>query len=246
MSPSISTFRRDTLAYLRLQAALPQNKFVDSWCTGSFPGRRQVTFHMSLLSKTIRLSLLRSDSLLALRTRQPCRSRRLNWHLPVLSRGVRTKTVVKASKLSRGEDTTIQQDDVTPKKSYPTVMQQHLEKFTSFHTRYYKSDYGRQSSEWLLDQVNKTLTEAGAGVVRPFTHPWGESRFLHAPSWGRGGRSLGDARPGWMLQMGTLTFNRSEQHHRNPAWQVREDDRYRCASGQHKSLPSLYSRSSRS
>ena len=57
-------------------------------------------------------------------------------------------------------------------------MHKHLSKFTSFHTRYYKSDYGRQSSEWLLDQVNKTLTKAGAGVVAPFQHPWGQNSII--------------------------------------------------------------------
>merc|ERR1712054_526353 len=36
-------------------------------------------------------------------------------------------------------------------------MKKHLETFTGFHTRYYKSDYGAQSSTWLLDQVNQTL-----------------------------------------------------------------------------------------
>lgn len=57
-------------------------------------------------------------------------------------------------------------------------MRAHLETFTSFHTRYYKSDYGRQSSEWLLGQVNKTLTEAGVGSVRHFEHPWGQNSII--------------------------------------------------------------------
>lgn len=57
-------------------------------------------------------------------------------------------------------------------------MREHLETFTAFHTRYYKSDYGRQSSEWLLSQVNQTLTDAGVGIVRPFTHPWGQNSII--------------------------------------------------------------------
>ena len=57
-------------------------------------------------------------------------------------------------------------------------MEKHLEKFTSFHTRYYKSDYGRQSSEWLLGQVNDTLTAAGVGIVRPFEHSWGQNSII--------------------------------------------------------------------
>ncbi|CAK4030805.1 Leucine aminopeptidase 1 [Lecanosticta acicola] len=57
-------------------------------------------------------------------------------------------------------------------------MREHLETFTSFHTRYYKSDYGRQSSEWLLRQVNDTLAEAGVGFVKPFKHPWGQNSII--------------------------------------------------------------------
>merc|ERR1712225_132392 len=41
-------------------------------------------------------------------------------------------------------------------------MQANLETFSGFHTRYYKSDYGRQSSEWLLQKVQKTISDSGA------------------------------------------------------------------------------------
>lgn len=61
-------------------------------------------------------------------------------------------------------------------------MHAHLEKFTSFHTRYYKSDYGAQSSHWLLNEVNKTLAEAGAldhgAHVKHFEHPWGQNSII--------------------------------------------------------------------
>lgn len=61
-------------------------------------------------------------------------------------------------------------------------MRKHLEKFTSFHTRYYKSDYGAQSSAWLLQQVNDTLAKAGAfdhgASVKAFSHPWGQSSII--------------------------------------------------------------------
>ncbi|KAG8628346.1 hypothetical protein KVT40_004219 [Elsinoe batatas] len=61
-------------------------------------------------------------------------------------------------------------------------MRKHLEKFTSFHTRYYKSDYGAQSSAWLLDQVNRTLADAGAlehgATVTHFKHPWGQNSVI--------------------------------------------------------------------
>ncbi|KAF2149950.1 Zn-dependent exopeptidase [Myriangium duriaei CBS 260.36] len=61
-------------------------------------------------------------------------------------------------------------------------MRKHLEKFTSFHTRYYKSDSGAQSSKWLLEQVNQTLAEAGAlksgASVKPFAHSWGQNSII--------------------------------------------------------------------
>lgn len=53
-----------------------------------------------------------------------------------------------------------------------------LEKFTSFHTRYYKSDYGRQSSEWLFSQVNETLSKAGLSPPKFFEHPWGQNSII--------------------------------------------------------------------
>ncbi|RMZ88111.1 hypothetical protein DV736_g4660, partial [Chaetothyriales sp. CBS 134916] len=61
-------------------------------------------------------------------------------------------------------------------------MRKDLEKFTSFHTRYYKSDYGIQSAEWLLGQVNGIIVDAGAdkhGVtVSKFPHPWGQFSII--------------------------------------------------------------------
>lgn len=60
-------------------------------------------------------------------------------------------------------------------------MRTHLEKFTSFHTRYYKSDYGRQSSEWLLGIIEEAISDAGAGktvYATPFPHPWGQSSII--------------------------------------------------------------------
>ncbi|KAF2746358.1 leucine aminopeptidase 2 [Sporormia fimetaria CBS 119925] len=61
-------------------------------------------------------------------------------------------------------------------------MRKHLEKFTSFHTRYYKSETGVESSAWLLEQVNKTLGETGASAhgasAKAFPHPWGQSSII--------------------------------------------------------------------
>ena len=61
-------------------------------------------------------------------------------------------------------------------------MKQNLEHFTSFHTRYYKSDYGKQSSEWLLQQVDNLIKSSGAdkhgAFVKPFKHPWGQNSII--------------------------------------------------------------------
>ena len=76
------------------------------------------------------------------------------------------------------------QSDVRPllKDLSKDLMEEHLEKFTSFHTRYFKSDYGRQSSEWLLETVRKTIEDAGAhehGVkAEHFEHPWGQNSII--------------------------------------------------------------------
>ncbi|KAK3400275.1 hypothetical protein B0T20DRAFT_408287 [Sordaria brevicollis] len=62
-----------------------------------------------------------------------------------------------------------------------TEMEDHLTTFTSFHTRYYKSESGRQSSEWLLEQVRNTIKEAGADdtvTARHFEHAWGQNSII--------------------------------------------------------------------
>jgi len=64
------------------------------------------------------------------------------------------------------------------KKLDKEEMISHLKTFTNFHTRYYKSDYGRQSSEWLLKQVNQTLSQAGVGHAAHFPHPWGQNSII--------------------------------------------------------------------
>ncbi|KAH6856146.1 hypothetical protein B0I37DRAFT_333420 [Chaetomium sp. MPI-CAGE-AT-0009] len=62
-----------------------------------------------------------------------------------------------------------------------TEMKDHLTTFTSFHTRYYKSNYGRQSSEWLLGQVRDTIKQAGAEKhvrAEHFKHSWGQNSII--------------------------------------------------------------------
>ncbi|KAI1487913.1 Zn-dependent exopeptidase [Biscogniauxia mediterranea] len=76
------------------------------------------------------------------------------------------------------------QSDIQPllKDLSKDEMKTHLEKLTSFHTRYYKSDTGRQSSEWLLKTVQDTIKDAGAdkhGVkAEHFKHSWGQHSIV--------------------------------------------------------------------
>lgn len=79
---------------------------------------------------------------------------------------------------------TVHNETVAPllKQLEKNNMRKHLEKFTSFHTRYYKSQYGAQSSAWLLQQVNDTMAKAGAfdhgASVKAFSHSWGQSSII--------------------------------------------------------------------
>ncbi|KAI3400588.1 hypothetical protein diail_2791 [Diaporthe ilicicola] len=74
------------------------------------------------------------------------------------------------------------QDKVNPllKNLSKTEMHENLEKFSSFHTRYYKSDYGEQSSEWLLSQIKSIIKESGADDVyaEAFPHSWQQSSII--------------------------------------------------------------------
>ncbi|PGG96973.1 hypothetical protein AJ79_09380 [Helicocarpus griseus UAMH5409] len=58
----------------------------------------------------------------------------------------------------------------------------HLTTFSAFHTRYYKSHYGIQSATWLLEQVQKTISESPAAKygakVEKFDHPWGQFSII--------------------------------------------------------------------
>ena len=61
-------------------------------------------------------------------------------------------------------------------------MRTNLQRFSAFHTRYYKSNYGAQSSEWLFDKVKKVIDDSGADkygtTIRKFEHPWGQNSII--------------------------------------------------------------------
>lgn len=75
-------------------------------------------------------------------------------------------------------------DSLTPllKELKQKNMHKNLEKFTSFHTRYYKSAYGAESSAWLYSKVNQTIQDSGAGDygahVETFEHSWGQNSII--------------------------------------------------------------------
>ncbi|CAD6585403.1 MAG: Leucine aminopeptidase 1 [Cyphobasidiales sp. Tagirdzhanova-0007] len=55
-----------------------------------------------------------------------------------------------------------------------------LEKFTSFKTRYYRSETGKQSQRWLLNTVSSiALAKKSLNMtVREFPHPWGQNSII--------------------------------------------------------------------
>lgn len=54
----------------------------------------------------------------------------------------------------------------------------HLAKFTSFHTRYYKSSTGRDSQAWLLKTMSELVASYDYVSVREFPHAWGQNSIL--------------------------------------------------------------------
>ena len=58
-----------------------------------------------------------------------------------------------------------------------TAMRHNLEFLTGFHTRWYKSAYGKESSYWLWDNIKRMVDESGAtthgnATVTQYQHPW--------------------------------------------------------------------------
>jgi leucyl aminopeptidase len=61
-------------------------------------------------------------------------------------------------------------------------IQSHLEQFTSFHNRFYRSKYGELSFKWLLKTIKEIIKENRAdtfGVsVRTFEHAWAQHSII--------------------------------------------------------------------
>jgi len=78
----------------------------------------------------------------------------------------------------------IYKDTIIPlfKDLNKTNIQSHLEYFTTFHNRYYKSAFGAYSCRWLINLINDTLVDTGADkygiTVKPFIHPWDQFSII--------------------------------------------------------------------
>jgi len=64
-----------------------------------------------------------------------------------------------------------------------SVMRTNLEKFTSYRTRYYRSQTGAESEQWLFAKVREYGHANPDIKVREFLHPWGQNSIIaHFPS----------------------------------------------------------------
>lgn len=61
------------------------------------------------------------------------------------------------------------------------TMRANLHKLNGFHNRYYMSEFGRQSSRWVLEKVQDIIKEAGADstvTAEAFTHLWPQNSTI--------------------------------------------------------------------
>lgn len=58
-------------------------------------------------------------------------------------------------------------------------MEKNLKKFTSFYTRYYRSDTGKQSQQWLLETIKAIAGSSDLDIsVSEFSHSWKQSSII--------------------------------------------------------------------
>jgi leucyl aminopeptidase len=57
-------------------------------------------------------------------------------------------------------------------------MKSFLTEFSSFRTRYYKSDTGKQSQAWLLSQIKEIIKPHKGVSVKEFPHAWGQNSII--------------------------------------------------------------------
>ncbi|OWZ36045.1 hypothetical protein LQV05_006244 [Cryptococcus neoformans] len=57
-------------------------------------------------------------------------------------------------------------------------MKEFLTKFTSFRTRYYRSDTGKDSQKFLLKTLKEIASHRSGITVKEFAHPWGQNSII--------------------------------------------------------------------
>lgn len=57
-------------------------------------------------------------------------------------------------------------------------MKQFLSKFTSFRTRYYKSQTGKESQKFLLSTIKEIARDEKEIDISEFEHPWGQNSII--------------------------------------------------------------------
>ncbi|KAK2466341.1 hypothetical protein APHAL10511_001983 [Amanita phalloides] len=63
-------------------------------------------------------------------------------------------------------------------------LEDNLKKFTSFRTRYYRSETGKQSQQWLKNKISEITAEYASDELRSaitineFSHPWGQNSII--------------------------------------------------------------------
>lgn len=98
--------------------------------------------------------------------------------------GAQAEKSIKLQKAIAYPEKPVHQEDIEPliTKLSKSNMHKNLEKFTAFHTRYYKSKWGVESAAWLKSRIEDMIREAGAeknGVnVREFPHAWGQPSLI--------------------------------------------------------------------
>ncbi|KAJ3859308.1 peptidase [Lentinula novae-zelandiae] len=98
-----------------------------------------------------------------------------------LGNGIQSPTRVKSSFPSPNAT-----EKVTPilKTLSTQGPKENLEKFTSFRTRYYRSDTGRASQKWLLSKISEITNRTASASLqklitfREFTHSWGQNSII--------------------------------------------------------------------
>ncbi|KAF9483991.1 peptidase [Pholiota conissans] len=112
------------------------------------------------------------------------------------AQGIKFFDITEAQDLGSSASARIQSKSVFPKPNATEIvnpilktlsanqMRKNLEKFTSFRTRYYRSDTGKQSQQWLLSTIGEITAKYASKSLREiitakeFPHSWGQNSII--------------------------------------------------------------------